>query len=458
MGVLDRYKRNLALKCRHAGKLFVAKHKFTISERDLSATSITHASEFGSGVYMMMKIETDSLLQQKNPCSAYELVVAFEMSEDLKRSIELDRRLDELTSYGKTKDTWTDFIRLMHRHQMLTKSQTKNIMNWEDAKEWLQKSGVSLREETSDEKERKSLDVFRLHVARKTESLIHRFKLKNFKLRILSQRLTEISHHRSSGPEFKELEKAEENAYQKAIKLSKNAELYGGNRDFETNISKEKEEEANVMASSLLRPLDEEEQAIVDDAMYGKGSLSDVIAQADSDVVVRESMRRLQPGQWLNDEVIHYFLIMLAKRDEGLAKQDPSRSRCHFFKSFFITKLLNEGHADPEVDGTYEYRNVKRWSKKVPGKDLFKLNKIFFPINVGGAHWICVVAFMLEKRIETFDSLGGSGTMYMEAIFKYLQDEHLDKKKVPLPDSDEWTLVTTQKNTPRQENGKLRNA
>jgi Ulp1 family protease len=460
MGVLDRYKRNMALKSRHARRLTVSKHSLLTRERDLSLSSITNALEFGSGVYMMMKIEMESLLQQKNPCSAYELAVTFEMSEDLKRSIELDRRLDELTSHGKTKNPWSDFIRIMHRHQMLTKSQTKNIVSWEDAKEWLQTAGISLREETLAEKERKSLDVFRLHIAKKTEYLIHRFKLKNFKLRILSQRLAEVSYHQSSGSEIKEIESVEERAYQKAIRLSKNADflLLSGDTDHTlgANTSKEREEEANLLASSLLRPLNEDEQAIVQDAIYGKGSPSDVIAQVDSDVVVRESMRRLQPGQWLNDEVIHYFLIMLAKRDEGLAKQDPSRGRCHFFKSFFITKLLNEGHANPDIEGTYEYRNVKRWSKKVIGKDLFQLNKIFFPINVGGAHWICVVAFMREKRIETFDSLGGSGTIYMEAIWKYLQDEHLDKKKAPLPDVDKWMLVKTQTNTPRQENGEIK--
>jgi Ulp1 family protease len=71
--------------------------------------------------------------------------------------------------------------------------------------------------------------------------------------------------------------------------------------------------------------------------------------------------------QWLNDEVIHYFLIMLANRDEEMCRNDPNRKRSHFFKSFFITKLLNEGHANPAMDGKYQYTNVKRWSKQVPG-------------------------------------------------------------------------------------------
>jgi sentrin-specific protease 1 len=108
--------------------------------------------------------------------------------------------------------------------------------------------------------------------------------------------------------------------------------------------------------------------------------------------------------KWLNDEIISFFLIMLAKRDEELCKQSPSRKRSLFFNSFFMTKLLNVGHSDPSLDGTYQYKNVKRWSKKAPGKDLFNLDKVIFPINENGMHWVCAVAFMQEKRIQFYDS------------------------------------------------------
>jgi len=112
---------------------------------------------------------------------------------------------------------------------------------------------------------------------------------------------------------------------------------------------------------------------------------------------------------------------------------------------------LNEGNAS--CDGKYEYRNVKRWSKKAPGKDIFKLNKILFPINMGNMHWIAAVIFMKRKRIEIFDSMGSDGSRYLNALFRYVQDEHLDKKKTPLPDADAWELIPTQRETPRQRNG-----
>jgi Ulp1 family protease len=155
---------------------------------------------------------------------------------------------------------------------------------------------------------------------------------------------------------------------------------------------KEKEEEAKKLASSLLRDLTQEEEAFVSKAMYGRGRDDEIMHTLGVDSVQRGSMHRLQPGEWLNDEVIHYFLIMLAQRDEELCRRDPGRKRSHFFKSFFMTKLLNEGHTDPDKDGVYEYRNVKRWSKKVPGKDIFALDKIVFPINQ-----VCMVLF--DSRI-----------------------------------------------------------
>ena len=215
---------------------------------------------------------------------------------------------------------------------------------------------------------------------------------------------------------------------------------------------KERAEEAERKASLLMRPLTGEEEQIVHKAMYDIGPTNEVVAQVGPDSVQRGSMHTLQPGTWLNDEVIHYFYVMLSKRDEEMCQRDPKRKRSHFFKSFFMTKLLNEGNADPSMDGRYEYRQVKRWSKKVPGKDIFALDKIFFPINEQRMHWLCAVVYMTEKRIQVYDSMG-SGSHYLESLFQYLKDEHMDKKKSPLPDAEQWSLIPCQDDTPRQRNG-----
>jgi Ulp1 protease family, C-terminal catalytic domain len=82
------------------------------------------------------------------------------------------------------------------------------------------------------------------------------------------------------------------------------------------------------------------------------------------------------------------------------------------------------------------------------------LDKVFFPINVGRSHWVCAVAFMQLRQIKFFDSLGADGMEYMEHLLHYLRDEHLDKKKEPLPSADEWKLVPCDPSTtPQQMNG-----
>lgn len=140
---------------------------------------------------------------------------------------------------------------------------------------------------------------------------------------------------------------------------------------YEERLKKmEQEEEARKMISSIMRPFSAEERKMVQDVLNTIGPESEILYKDGTDTVQRGSIQTLRPGQWLNDEVVHYFFVMLAKRDEEMCRQNPSRKRSHFFKSFFFTTLLNEGHANPAIDGTYEYRNVKRWSKKVPGKVL----------------------------------------------------------------------------------------
>jgi len=211
--------------------------------------------------------------------------------------------------------------------------------------------------------------------------------------------------------------------------------------------------ERRKRASALMRPLTAEEKELVERTLHAIGREDEVLAKIGADSVQRGSIQRLQPCQWLNDEVIHFFLTVLSKRDEEICANNSSKKRSHFFKSFFMSTLLNEGNANPALNGKYDYKNVKRWSKKVPGKDIFQLDKIFFPINQGGMHWVCAVAFMQEKRIQFYDSFGSDGMDYIECIFQYIQDEHQSKKSSPLPGQGDWSLVPCDDKTPHQLNG-----
>ena len=182
--------------------------------------------------------------------------------------------------------------------------------------------------------------------------------------------------------------------------------------------------EADKRAYLLLRRYNKKDKKDIRNAIWGEGT----------------SMDTLKPKIWLNDKIVNDFYLAIAKRTT------KKKLQCHCFESFFMTTLLSEG-----------YNKVKRWSKVVPDGDIFALDKILLPINVDNQHWKCAVIFMKKKEIQIVDSLGGTNERYLEALFQYLQEEHLDKKKEALPDMDQWKLLSTPENAPQQKNGKLIN-
>jgi sentrin-specific protease 1 len=114
---------------------------------------------------------------------------------------------------------------------------------------------------------------------------------------------------------------------------------------------------------------------------------------------------------------------------------------------------MNIGHR--VNGGKYEYANVENWSKlRAPGGDLFALDEIFIPIDIGGLHWILAVIHIQQKIIQVYDSCGEPYRQYLKNLFQYLKDEHESKKGSPLPGAKEWRLVgTDKKETPQQHNG-----
>ena len=197
----------------------------------------------------------------------------------------------------------------------------------------------------------------------------------------------------------------------------------------------------------LLMPLTPEDNRTVCNMLDEKFPFKTIVLN-QSDVVKKESFRRLCPGEWLNDEVIHYYFKMLSARDEQLSNASRNRKRNHFFSSYLMSQL---------VDGDitkFNYDKVKTWSKKlVPGSNIFKLNKLFFPCNIGQNHWACTVIFMEDKCIKYYDSLGGSGDLYINALWKYLENEASTIDEVERLDVKNWQFTDSDQGIPQQFNG-----
>jgi sentrin-specific protease 1 len=151
-----------------------------------------------------------------------------------------------------------------------------------------------------------------------------------------------------------------------------------------------------------------------------------------------ELMRCLRPLTWLNDEVINLYMELLRVRNN----RKPDSLKCHFFNSFFYTKMLQGG---------YQYKNVRRWSKRAKIK-VIEMDRVFVPINVNNSHWVLAVINFSEKRFEYHDSLYGNGSACLRQLRQYVADEANHYHDGMQYDFTGWTSVNI-RDCPSQHNG-----
>ena len=97
---------------------------------------------------------------------------------------------------------------------------------------------------------------------------------------------------------------------------------------------------------------------------------------------------------WLNDEIINFYLCMLI---------DKENSHEGIESSFALGTHFYEKLMDVDNKKMYSYDKVTRWTKK---RNIFKLKRLYLPINVAFRHWFFVVILMQVKRIVVYDPEG----------------------------------------------------
>ncbi|KAI0252627.1 hypothetical protein BJV78DRAFT_325309 [Lactifluus subvellereus] len=174
-----------------------------------------------------------------------------------------------------------------------------------------------------------------------------------------------------------------------------------------------------------------------------------VVAKLPRLQVTDADLSRLQPGTWLNDEIINFYGQLILERSEAHPKnksvKNGARSeKCtvlnvHYFNSFFFEKLASEG---------YEKARLGKWTKKF---DLFSKDVALLPINHGNSHWTAAAINFRRRRIESFDSMGGRRQDVFDLLREYVELEHRNKKDKPF----DWTgwVNYCPRDTPQQENG-----
>ncbi|XP_023321487.1 sentrin-specific protease 1 [Eurytemora carolleeae] len=106
------------------------------------------------------------------------------------------------------------------------------------------------------------------------------------------------------------------------------------------------------------------------------------------------------------------------------------------FSTFFYSTYKDKG-----------YSSIRRWTKKT---DIFAQDIVFIPVHLG-MHWCLATIDLKKKEINYYDSMGGNNQQCLDLLFKYLKEEHQDKKKSEL--STEGWKLTLVKGIPQQMNG-----
>ncbi|EGO30807.1 hypothetical protein SERLADRAFT_455100 [Serpula lacrymans var. lacrymans S7.9] len=234
-------------------------------------------------------------------------------------------------------------------------------------------------------------------------------------------------------------------------------------REKDEEIAKQLPPKRAPLPAALPPPDDAE----VDALLAKKGVISKIFREQ----VIDKDLCRLQPGQWLNDEIINFYGQMVMARSEGIKvnsttalvqrhERKPPKSQAldvHYFSTFFWTKLKGEG---------YERARLAKWTKKF---DLFAKDIVLIPINHNNSHWTCAAINFRRKRIEAYDSMNlhpghvfkvcGKGLVSLlglsfvskQILRHYLDLEHRSKKKKPF-DFGGWEDYSSG-DTPQQENG-----
>uniref|UniRef100_A0A8C2VY50 SUMO specific peptidase 1 n=2 Tax=Chinchilla lanigera TaxID=34839 RepID=A0A8C2VY50_CHILA len=167
--------------------------------------------------------------------------------------------------------------------------------------------------------------------------------------------------------------------------------------------------------------------------VFRNGNQDEVLSEAFRLTITRKDIQTLNHLNWLNDEIINFYMNMLMERskEKGL----PS---VHAFNTFFFTKLKTAG-----------YQAVKRWTKKV---DVFSVDILLVPIHLG-VHWCLAVVDFRKKNITYYDSMGGINNEACRILLQYLKQESVDKKRKEF-DTNGWQLFSKKsQEIPQQMNG-----
>ncbi|KAI3883880.1 hypothetical protein MKX03_017343 [Papaver bracteatum] len=196
------------------------------------------------------------------------------------------------------------------------------------------------------------------------------------------------------------------------------------------NTHKEAPKGTRGRSSEPFVPLTEVEESQVSLAFAKFNRQKILVTHQKSNIeITGQILQCLKPGGWLNDEVINVYFGLLKEREERKPKKFL---KCHFFNTFFYTKLISAR------DG-YDFKSVRRWTtERKIGYRLLECDKIFVPIHKQ-MHWCLAVINKKDQKFQYLDSLQGMDHQVLKDLARYYMDEVKDKSGEDI-NTNSWTL------------------
>jgi hypothetical protein len=150
-------------------------------------------------------------------------------------------------------------------------------------------------------------------------------------------------------------------------------------------------------------------------------------------------------SQWINDEVINFYLEMLAE------KYHSDTNNLHIFSTFFM-EYLSPTATNTSVT-SFNYTSIARWTHSNRNNiNIFKKTKVLIPINYHNQHWTLATIYPQRNEVSYYDSMNGHQTAqaYLRIIQQYLSEEAKATNPQTTFIPTEWTFSTA--SVPQQSN------
>jgi Ulp1 family protease len=133
-------------------------------------------------------------------------------------------------------------------------------------------------------------------------------------------------------------------------------------------------------------------------------------------------------------QVIGAYFSMLKERDEKICTILRTRRPSFFLDPVFFQVLLRP---------SYNFENVKRWTRRLGPGGLLNLDKIFIPLLTQDGHWALIIFHVQERAIRyqemTAELEVGRGDMFIACARRWFEDDIKDKMNVDY-DTSSWKV------------------